>query len=239
MLDLLDVLDENDPFRSLDAPQRQRQTYSAVIRVLLSESRRQPVILVFEDLHWYDHVSLGLLNELAVTLQDAPVLLIASYRPEYQDQWRSRPNYRQLRLGPFVTESLAEFLQALLGSDDSLSTVKSFLIEGAGGNPFFVEEIVRQLVDTRVLTGARGNYVLARPFARTEVPPTVRAVLAARIDALSAIAKHVLEDAAVIGYQVPFALLRAICGLAEDKLRALLDNLQDAEFLFRHSFFLI
>jgi tetratricopeptide (TPR) repeat protein len=163
--------------------------------------------------------------------------LIASYRPEYQDEWRSRPNYRQLRLDPFVTESLAEFLQALLGSDASLSSVRSFLLERAGGNPFFVEEIVRQLVDTGVLTGARGSYTLARPFASTEIPPTVRAVLAARIDALSAIAKHVMEDAAVIGYHVPFALLRAICGFAEDKLRALLDDLQDAEFLYSTQLF--
>ena len=102
----------------------------------------------------------------------------------------------------------------------SLPTLKSFLVERASGNPFFVEEIVRALVDTGVLEGARGSYRLARPFSSTEVPPTVQAVLAARIDALPAAEKHLLQEAAVIGHDVPFALLHAICGLTEDELRA-------------------
>ena len=113
------------------------------------------------------------------------MLLVVSYRPEYRDEWRNRPNYRQLRLDPLASESLAELLQALLGSDPSLPTLKSFLVERASGNPFFVEEIVRSLVDTGVLEGARGSYRLARPFSSVEVPPTVQAVLAARIDALA------------------------------------------------------
>ena len=109
---------------------------------------------------------------------------MVSYRPEYRDEWRNRPNYRQVRLDPLASESLAEFLQALLGSDPSLPTLKSFLVERASGNPFFAEEIVRALVDTGVLEGARGSYRLARPFSSVEVPPTVQAVLAARVDAL-------------------------------------------------------
>jgi tetratricopeptide (TPR) repeat protein len=158
--------------------------------------------------------------------------LVVCYRPEHRDEWRNRPNYRQLRLDPLASGSLAEFLQALLGSDPSLPTLKSFLVERASGNPFFVEEIVRALVGTGVLEGRRGNYRLARPFSSTEVPPTVQAVLAARIDALPAVDKHLLEEAAVIGQDVPFALLHAICGLPEDKLRGLLDGLQAAEFLY-------
>jgi class 3 adenylate cyclase/tetratricopeptide (TPR) repeat protein len=232
VLDLLDSLDENNPFRSVDQVQHRQYTYQAVIRLLLSESRRQPVVAVFEDLHWNDSLSLGLLNELIVAAQDARLFLVVCYRPEYRDEWRNRPNYRQLRLDPLASESLSEFLQALLGSDPSLAALKSFLVERASGNPFFVEEIVRSLVDTGVLEGVRGSYRLARPFSSTEVPPTVQAVLAARIDALPAAVKHLLEEAAVIGHGVPFTLLHAICGLAEDRLRGLLDNLQAAEFLY-------
>src|SRR5499433_647350 len=237
VLDLLDSLDANHPFRSLDLAQHRQSTYQAVVRLLLSESRVQPVVAVFEDLHWHDSLSLGLLNEVAVSTQDAPLLLVVSYRPEYNDQWSNRPNYRRLRLHPFVSESLAEFLQALLGSDDSLLALKNFLVERANGNPFFVEEIVRGLVDTAVLEGARGSYHLARPFSSTEVPPTVQAVLAARIDALPAACKHLLQEAAVIGHHVPFALLHAISGLAEDQVRGLLDNLQAAEFLYSTQLF--
>ena len=237
VLDLLDSLDDDNPFRSFDLVQRRQSTYQAVVRLLLSESRVRPVIAVFEDLHWNDSLSLGLLNEVVVAAQDARLLLLVNFRPEYKDEWKNRPNYLQLRLDPLASGGLAEFLQALLGSDESLSTLKSFLVERTSGNPFFVEEIVRRLVDTAVLEGTRGSYRLARPFSSTEVPPTLQAVLAARIDVLPTTAKHLLEEAAVIGHDVPFALLHAICGLAEDQLRGLLDHLQTAEFLYSTQLF--
>ena len=236
VLDLLDSLDDDNPFRSLDLVQHRQCTYLAVARLLLSESRVRPVIAVFEDLHWNDSLSRGLLNEVVVAVQDARLLLLVSFRPEYKDEWRNRPNYHQLRLDPLANSGLAEFLQALLGSDESLSTLKSFLVERTSGNPFFAEEIVRSLVDTAVLEGIP-SYRIARPFSGTEVPPTVQAVLAARIDALPAAAKHLLEEAAVIGHEVPFALLHAICGLTEDQLRGLLEHLQAAEFLYSTQLF--
>ena len=232
LLDLLDSLDESDPFRSLDLARHRQYTYQAVVRLLLSEQRIQPVVAVFEDLHWDDSLSLGLMNELVVAAQSARLLLIVTYRREYMDEWRSRPNYRQLRLDPLPSENLGEFLEALLGSDPSLAELKSVLVERASGNPFFVEEIVRSIFDTGMLEGTRGSYRLARPFSSIEIPPTVQAVLAARVDALPAADKHLLQEAAVIGHDVPFALLHAICGLPEDKLRGLLDNLQAAQFLY-------
>jgi tetratricopeptide (TPR) repeat protein len=237
MLDLLDALDPDDPFRSLDLAQRRQSTYQAVVRLLLSESRVRPVIAVFEDLHWHDSLSLGLLSELVVAAQHARLLLVVSYRPEYRDEWRNRPNYRQIRLDPLASESLAEFLQALVGPDPSLAPLKNFLERRASGNPFFAEEIVRRLVDTTVVVVVRGGYRLARPFSSTEVPPTVQAVLAARIDALPPSHKHLLQEAAVIGHEVPFGLLQAICGLSEDQLRGLLDSLQAAEFLYSTQLF--
>ena len=120
----------------------------------------QPVIVVFEDLHWNDSLTLGMLNELVGAIQDARLLLLVSYRPEYQDEWKTRPNYRQVRLDPLGAESVVEMLGALLGSDTSLAPLKAFLLSRAGGNPFFVEEIVQTLVDSRVLDGGRGRYRL-------------------------------------------------------------------------------
>src|SRR5262249_35238622 len=165
MLDLLDALDPDDPFRSLDLAQRRQSTYQAVVRLLLRESRVRPVIAVFEDLHWHDSLSLGLLSELVVAAQHARLLLVVSYRPEYRDEWRNRPNYRQIRLDPLASESLAEFLQALVGPDPSLAPLKNFLERRASGNPFFAEEILRRLVDTTVVVVVRGGYRLARPFS--------------------------------------------------------------------------
>jgi class 3 adenylate cyclase/tetratricopeptide (TPR) repeat protein len=237
LLDLLDALDHEHPFRYLDPILHRQHTYQAVIRLFLSESRVHPVVAVVEDLHWSDALSLSLLNELVAFTQSARLLLIVTYRPEYRDEWRDRPNYQQLRLNPLASVRFDELLQALLGSNPSLSPLKTFLAERCSGNPFFVEEIVRSLVDSAVLEGVRGRYALAKPFSSSGVPPTVRSVLAARIDALPAAEKRLLEEAAVIGHDVPFAPLHAICGLTEDRLCSLLDNLQAAEFLYATQIF--
>ena len=232
LLDLLDALDHEHPFRSLDPILHRQLTYQAVTRLLLRETRVQPVVAVAEDLHWNDTLSLGLLNELVTASRNTRLLLIVTYRPDYRDQWRDSPNYHQLRLDPLASDGLQEFLKALLGSDPSLPGLKSFLAGRANGNPFFVEEIVRSLVDTGVLEGVRGRYRLANPFSSNDVPATVRSVLAARIDGLPAAEKRLLEEAAVIGHDVPFAPLQAISGLTEERLRSLLDNLQATEFLY-------
>jgi tetratricopeptide (TPR) repeat protein len=237
VLDLLDALEGEHPFRSLDPSQHRQCTYQAITRLLLSESRVQPLIVIFEDLHWNDSLSLGLLNALIVGSPNAHLLLVLSYRPEYRDEWKNRPNYRQLRLDPLVGEDVTELLQVLLGSDPNVRTLRSFVVERASGNPFFAEEIVRALVDTGVLEGTRGNYRLGRPLSSVEVPPTVQAVLAARIDELPAPEKRLLQEAAVIGYDVPLTLLQAISGLTEDELGGLLGNLQDAEFLYAAQLF--
>jgi class 3 adenylate cyclase/tetratricopeptide (TPR) repeat protein len=237
VLDLLDALYEDHPFGSLDALQHRQATYEAITRLLASEQRVQPVIVVFEDLHWNDSLTLGLLNELVTATQEARLLLLVSYRPQYQDTWKARSNYRQVRLEPLGRESVAELLQALLGSDTSLAPLKAFLIARAGGNPFFVEEIVQTLVETGVLDGGRGRYRLTKPFSSVQVPPTVQAVLAARIDGLPAAEKRLLQETAVIGHDVPFALVHPISGLPEDECRGLLGNLERAEFLYATQLF--
>ena len=237
LLDLLDALETEHPFQLLDPVQHRQYTYQAITRLLLRENLKQPVVAVFEDLHWNDSLTLGLLNELVIGARDARLLLIVSYRPEYRDQWSGRPGYHQLRLEPLPTESVSELLHILLGSHPSLVPLKNFILGRAGGNPFFVEEIVRALVDTKALEGARGEYVLIKPFSEIDVPPTVQAVLAARIDALPTAEKRLLQDAAVIGHDVPFALLHAICGIEENETRGMLGNLQASEFLYNTQLF--
>jgi class 3 adenylate cyclase/tetratricopeptide (TPR) repeat protein len=246
ILDLLDALDRQHPFRSLDPPEHRRKTYEAVICLLLTESRRRvptngsgrhPIIAVFEDLHWYDSLTIGLLNELVVQARDAHLLLVVSYRPEYGDHWRNRPNYRQLQVYPLISQNLAEFFNVLLGSDSSLESLKNFLTERASGNPFFAEEIVRTLTDTGVIKGERGNFRLAKPIASIDVPPSVQPVLAARIDRLPTAEKQLLQEAAVIGHDIPFSLLQEISGLSEEMLRHLVDKLQAAEFIYTTQLF--
>src|SRR5262249_11508183 len=155
-----------------------------------------------------------------------------NYRPEYQHGWGSKTYYTQLRLDPLPPASADELLQALLGDDPSLVPLKPLLIARTAGNPFFLEESVRTLVETGGLVGEPGAYHLAQALPTIQVPATVQAILAARIDRLPPENKHLLQTAAVIGTDVPFALLRAIADVPEEALHRGLAHLQAAEVLY-------
>ena len=237
LLSLLDALPEDSPFLQLDPPQRRQRTLDALKRVLLRESQEQPLLLVFEDLHWIDSETQALLNSLVESLPTARLLLLVNYRPEYQHGWGSKTYYTQLRLDPLPPVSADEFLQALLGDDASLKPLTHLLIARTEGNPFFLEESVRTLVETGVLVGERGAYRLGQALPTIQVPATVQAVLAARIDRLPPEEKRLLQTAAVIGTEVPLPLLQAIAELPEEALHRSLAHLQAAEFLYETRLF--
>src|SRR5205807_8366342 len=221
----------------LDPPQRRQRTLDAVKRLLLRESQVQPLLLVFEDLHWIDTETQALLDSLVESLPTARLLLLVNYRPEYQHGWGSKTYYTQLRLDPLPPMSADEFLQALLGDDPSLEPLKQLLIARTEGNPFFLEESVRTLVETGVLVGEPSTYRLAQAIPTVQVPATVQAVLAARIDRLPSEEKRLLQTAAVIGTEVPFPLLHAIADVPEAVLQRHLTALQSAEFLYETRLF--
>ena len=236
-LTLLDVPVEDRHWQDLDPAQRRQRTLEAIKGLLLRESQVQPLLLVFENLHWIDAETQAVLDSLIESLPTARLLLLVNYRPEYQHGWGNKTYYTQLRLDPLPPASAEELLQALLGDDPSLVPLKRLLIERTEGNPFFLEESVRALVETGVLVGERGAYRLAKPLDSLQVPATVQAVLAARIDRLPPEEKRLLQTAAVIGTEVPFALLQAIVELSEEELRRGLGHLQAAEFLYETSLF--
>ena len=237
LLALLDALPDDSPFLALDPPQRRQRTLAALKRVLLRESQVQPVLVVFEDLHWLDTETQALLDSLVEGLPTARLLLLANYRPEYQHGWGNKTYYAQLRLDPLPPASADVFLQALLGDDPGLASLKPLLVARTAGNPFFLEESVRTLVETGVLVGAPGAYRLAQALPAIQVPATVQAVLAARIDRLPPEEKHLLQTAAVIGTEVPLLLLQTIAELPEATLHRGLAHLQAAEFLYETRLF--
>ena len=236
-LTLLDVPLDDPSWQALDPPQRRQRTLDAMKRLLLRESQAQPLLLVFENLHWLDAETQTLLDSLIEGLPTARVLLLVNYRPEYTHGWESKTSYTQLRLDPLPPESADELLQAVLGNDASLALLKRFLIERTEGNPFFLEESVRALVETGVLVVERSAYRLAKPLVSLQVPATVQAVLAARIDRLPPDEKRLLQAAAVIGTNVPFTLLQAIAEVPEEPLHLGLTHLQAAEFLYKTRLF--
>jgi len=232
LLALLDVLPDDSPFGHLDPSQRRQRTLEALRRVLLRESQVQPLLLVCEDLHWIDSATQALLDRLIESLPTAPLLLLVNYRPEYQHGWGSKTYYTQLRLDPLPPASAEAFLAGLLGNDPSLAPLLPLLLARTAGNPFFLEESVRTLVETAALVATPGAYRLAAPLQGLPVPATVQAVLAARIDRLAPEEKGLLQTAAVLGPDVPFALLRAIADVPEAALHRGLAHLQAAEFLY-------
>ena len=236
-LALLDVPVDDPMWQALDPSQRRQQTLGAVKRLLLRESQVQPLILLFEDLHWIDSETQAMLESLVESLPTSRLLLLVNYRPEYQHGWANKTYYTQLRLDPLPPESAGEILNSVLGNDHGLQSLKQLLIERTEGNPFFLEESVRTLVETKVLAGERGNYHLEKKVESTQVPATVQAVLAARIDRLPLEEKQLLQSAAVIGKDVPFSLLQAITELSDEELRRGLTHLQAAEFLYETSLF--
>ena len=237
LLSLLDVAPEDQLWQNLDPLQRRQRTLDSIKRLFLRESQVQPVVLIFEDLHWIDSETQAFLDSLIDSLPTAPLLLLVNYRPEYQHGWGSKTYYRQLRIDPLPPESAEELLLAALGDDASLQSLKRLLIERTEGNPFFMEESIRTLVETKVLAGERGRYRLTGSLETTRAPATVHAVLAARIDRLALEEKRLLQSAAVIGKDVPFVLLHAIAEISEEELRRDLGHLQAAEFLYETRLF--
>src|SRR3989475_3398790 len=235
LLALLEVPLEDDEWERLEPAERRQRTLDGVKHLLLRESHVQPLVIVFEDLHWIDSETQAVLDSLVESLPAARVLLLVTYRPEYQHGWGSKTYYTQLRMDPLAATSATELLRVLLGADPSLDGLRRLLIERTEGNPFFLEESVRTLVETKALVGAPGAYRLAEPIHRIQVPASVHAVLAARIDRLPVEQKRLLQAAAVIGHDVPFALLQAVAGPNATDLRPGLARLQAAQFLYETS----
>jgi class 3 adenylate cyclase/tetratricopeptide (TPR) repeat protein/ABC-type thiamine transport system ATPase subunit len=237
LLSLLDALPDDSPFRQLDPAQRRQRTLTALKRVLLRESQVQPLLLVCEDLHWLDTETQALLDSLVESLPTSQILLLVNYRPEYQHGWGSKTYYTQLRLDPLPPLSADAFLHALLGDDASLQPLTHLLIARTEGNPFFLEESVRTLAETGVLQGEQGAYHLGQALQTIQVPATVQAVLAARIDRLPPEEKGLLQTAAVLGHEVPLPLLQAIADMPEEVLHRSLAHLQATEFLYETRLF--
>jgi class 3 adenylate cyclase/tetratricopeptide (TPR) repeat protein len=235
ILALLDVAVDDPGWEALDPPQRRQRTLAAIKQLLLRESQVQPLLLVVEDLHWIDGDTQALLDALAESLGSFRLLLLVNYRPEYEHRWGKKTYYTQLRLESLPPETTGGLLHALLGDAPELEPLKQMLRRR--GNPFFLEETVRTLVETKVLDGERGAYRLVRSVQSLQIPATVQAILAARIDRLPAEAKQLLQAASVIGKDVPYAILAAIAELHEQAVRAALGHLQEAEFLYETSLF--
>src|SRR6266851_979841 len=260
LFSLLGIVEGDDPLAQMDGQIKKRRTLEAIKRILLRESLNQPLMVIFEDLHWIDGETQELLNLLADSIGTAKILLLVNYRPEYSHQWNSKTYYTQLRLDPLGKRSADEMLSALLGTSpapatqssgahrerpsgdlqvaervrapDSLEGLKRVIIERTEGNPFFMEETVQMLFDEGALARDGVAVRLTKPLSDLKIPPTVQAILAARIDRLPPNEKDLLQTLAVLGKEFQVSLVRAVTARSDDALNLMLCNLQLAEFIY-------
>src|SRR5260370_3367392 len=232
LFSLLGIVEGTDPLAQMDGQLKRRRTLEAIKRILLRESLNQPLMVIFEDLHWIDEATQEFLNLLADSLGNAKILLLVNYRHEYSHKWNSKTYYTQLRLDPLGKESAEEMLSALLGDGADLQPLKRLIIERTEGNPFFMEETAQVLLDEGALVRDGAALKLTKPLNALKIPPTVQGILAARIDRLPADAKELLQTLAVIGREFPISLIGAVVTKSDDELNRLLNDLQLGEFIY-------
>src|SRR6266478_2687498 len=220
-----------DPIAQMDPQIKLRRTLESIKRILLRESLNQPLVVIFEDLHWIDSQTQELLDLLTESIANARVLLLFNYRPEYRHQWTNKSYYAQLRLDTLSEEGAAAMLSALLGDGVELAPLKRLVIERTEGNPFFIEEMVQALFDEGALV-RNGVVKVARSLAQLRLPSTVQGILAARIDRLSAEQKDLLQTLAVIGRESPLGLVRQVASQPDPQLERMLAELQASEFIY-------
>ena len=251
---LLGIEEQPSPLQQMDPQIRRRRTFDALKKLFLRESLTQPLLLIFEDLHWIDSETQGFLDTLCESVASTKLLLLTNYRPEYRQEWGQKTYYTQVRLAPFDRAEAEEFLDALLGISVGadrrvgpqaagahigapLHDLKQLILDKTEGTPFFMEEVVQTLAEEGVLVGERGNYRLEKTPTVLHISPTVQGVLAARIDRLAPDEKALLQQLAVIGREFPLGLVRQVITQPEDELYRLLASLQHKEFLYEQPAF--
>ncbi|MEJ2122014.1 MAG: AAA family ATPase, partial [Alphaproteobacteria bacterium] len=222
-------------WRELSAEERQERILDAAVALLQQLSNRKKLVLVIEDLHWIDEHSKAFIGRLLDGIAALPILALFNFRPEFAHDWAGRSLFTQISIEPLEDEDASELAEVLLGSDTSVAVLKASLIARTRGMPFFLEECVRSLLETGFLEGEVGDFRLVKgsvDAAVAAIPPTVKSVLAARIDRLSPEGKQLLQSAAVIGKNFSRQLLSASVEMEDDAvLQRGLEELQAAEFI--------
>ncbi|HEY7255494.1 MAG TPA: adenylate/guanylate cyclase domain-containing protein [Solirubrobacterales bacterium] len=233
LFDFMGLPDPDRPGPQLSPEARQRALRGLLCKLLHAPNRRNASVSVIEDLHWMDEGSDALLGELLGSVEGTKTLVILNYRPEYSPSWNELPNYRNIPLEPLGPADTETLLRDLVGEDPSLDGLAEMLHERTAGNPFFIEEIVRELSESGMLEGERGSQRLVQPVCDVRVPASVQTVLAARVDRLDPDAKRLLQAMSVAGKEVGQPALMRVSGFEDEEACAeALRTAIDAEFLY-------
>ena len=237
LFDFLGVPDPKRPSPAIDPEARQKRLIGLVRRIIQARSREEPAVVLFEDMHWIDPGSETFIENVMETVAGTRTLFLLTFRPEYRAEWMSKTYYQQIPLLPLGPEAITEMLRDLLGEDRSIAALCARIADHTGGNPFFIEEVVQSLVEAKSLEGKRGAYRLVGSPEALALPPTVQAVLAARIDRLPEREKQLLNTAAVIGKRFAEGVLGRVANLPDVELASALHALMRSEFVYQESLY--
>jgi len=232
--DIFSLKVEDEPYLKLDPPHKRESTFEAIRNLLIRESQNRPLVLAVEDLHWIDRTSEEFLGQLITSLAHTHILLMLLYRPEYSNPWTSKTYYSQIRVDELSLETSAEMVQAMLREGKAAPELKELILNRAAGNPLFMEELTRTLLDQGYIRRRNGHYVLTVKLTDIQVPETVQAIIAARIDRLDEKLRQTLQVASVIGRTFSFPVLQNVIG-EQEGLKSSLVDLQSAEFIYEET----
>ena len=236
--DLLGIRDPDAALPNIDPDARRRRLTALINSVSLA--RTDPVVYVIEDVHWIDEVSESMFADFLTVIPQTHSVVLITYRPEYEGALTRMHGAQTISLAPLTEGETTQLLDELLGADPSVTAIGALIAGRAAGNPFFVEEMVRELAERGVLEGHRGGYTCRTDMAEVSVPATLQAAIAARIDRLEPDAKQTLNAAAVIGLRFTPELLTAlgvdpvVDVLARVELVDQVRFTPSAEYAFRH-----
>ena len=229
--DLLDVEVTDEVWRRLEPAERRPRFQRALREFAMRVARDAPFVLVIEDLHWIDAETQAVLDAIVESLDPVRLMLLVSFRPEYEHKLEGAGESHSVHLDSFAPNEAMRFLDTLLGDDEGLNELKTLLIARSHGIPLFMEELFRVLKGSGALQEANGRYVLTKQVEEIEIPATIQAVIAARIDRLPTETRSVLQVSSVIGETVPETLLTEVAGIDHEDLEGYLSELQDHGFL--------
>ncbi|MHC1744473.1 MAG: adenylate/guanylate cyclase domain-containing protein [Syntrophobacteraceae bacterium] len=234
--ELLSVKVDDEAFVQLRPQQKRLRTFDAVRDLLLFASEEKPLVLAVEDLHWIDKTSEELLSYLIDFLPNSRVLIILLYRPEYTHPWGNKSYFSQIGLGQLDNTSSHELVRSILDDGDLSSELTRLILDKSAGNPLYIEEFTRSLLEGGVILKREGEYVLNPESPTILVPDSLQGLIASRIDRLEENIKKTVQVASVIGKDFAYRILQVTTGM-QDELRSSLLNLQGMEFIYKKTLF--
>jgi class 3 adenylate cyclase len=234
LYEMLSFKINDERYLKMENQYKRSKLFEGITRLLRREASVSPLVVAVEDLHWIDKASEEFLTYLMSWLSDSRILLVLLYRPEYPSPWSNRSNYTEVHLNQLTITTSGELLQSLLPDREPASELKELVLTRTGGNPLFLEEFVRTLMDSGAMRKDGRYYTLDAPASMVGLPDTIQGIIADRIDRLPEGLKNTLQVASAIGRDFNYPVLHDVTRLPED-LKSQLETLQQLEFIMRKS----